>query len=67
MLGDINGHIGRHIYGFDRVHGVNGVSQRNLEGNMLLELCLERKLWVSNTWIKRVENRKVTFRMGENE
>ena len=52
-LGDINANIGRHIDGFDGVHGGNGVGQRNLEGRMLLEFCLEKELCVSNTWLKR--------------
>ena len=30
-LGDINGHIRRHIDGFDAIHGGYGVGQRNLE------------------------------------
>ena len=33
-LVDFNGHVGRHIDGFDRVHGECGVSQRKLEGRM---------------------------------
>ena len=41
-MGDINGHISRHIDGFDGVLGGYGVGQRNLEGRMLLEFCLER-------------------------
>ena len=43
------------------------VGQRNLEGRMLLEFCLEKELYVSNTWSKREEKRKVKCRMGENE
>ena len=42
-LGDFNGHVGRHIDGFNGVHGGYGVGQINLEGWMLLEFC------VSNT------------------
>ena len=34
---------------------------------MLLEFCMEKELYVSDTWLKREEKRKVTFRMGENE
>ena len=34
---------------------------------MLLEFCIEMELCVSNTWFRREEKRKVTFRMGENE
>ena len=63
-LGDFNGHVGRNIYG---VHGGYGVGQRNLNGGMLLVFCLEKELCVSNTWLKREENRKVTFRMVEND
>ena len=66
-LGDINGHIGRHIDGLNFVHRGLGVGQSNLEGRMLLEFCLEKELCVSNTCVKREEKRKVTFRMGENE
>ena len=40
-LGDFNGHVGRHIDGFDWVHGGYSVGQRNFEGRMLLEFCLE--------------------------
>ena len=66
-LGELNGHVGRHIDGFDWVHGGYGVCQRNLEGIMLLEFCLEKELCVSNTWPKREEKRKGTYRMGESE
>ena len=66
-LCDINGHIGRHIDGFNRVHGGYGVGQRNLDGSMLLEFCLEKEVCVSNTWLRREEKWKVTFRMGDNE
>ena len=34
-LGNINGHVSRHIDGFDGVHGRHGIGQRNLEGRML--------------------------------
>ena len=33
-LGDINGHVGRHINEFDWVHGGYGVGHRNLEGRI---------------------------------
>ena len=33
-LCDLNGHVGRHIVGFDGVHGGYGVDQRNLEGRI---------------------------------
>ena len=66
-LGDINGHVVKHIDGFHGVHVGYGVGQRNLEGRMLLEFCLKKELCVLNTWFKREEKRKVTLRMCENE
>ena len=65
-LGDFNGHVGTHIDGFYGVHGGYGVGQRNLDGSMLLEFSLVKELCVSNTWFKREEKMKATFRMGEN-
>ena len=49
------------------MHGGYSVCQRNFEGRMLLEFCLEKELCVSNTWFKREEKTKVTFRICENE
>ena len=67
ILGDFNGHVGMHIDGFDEVHGGYSAGQSNLKGTMFFELCLEKELCVSNTWFKREEMRKVTFRIDENE
>ena len=48
-LVDINRNVGRHIDGFDGVHGGHDVGQRNCKGKMLSEFCLEKELCVSNT------------------
>ena len=40
-LGDINRHVGRHIGGFDVVHGGYGVGQRNLEEKEIKHQCLK--------------------------
>ena len=56
-LGDFKRHVGRHIDGFDGVHGGYGVGKWNLEGRMLLEFCLDKELCVSNTLFKREEKR----------
>ena len=45
-LGDVSGHVSWLIDGFNRVYGGYGVGQRNLEGRMLLEVCLEKELCV---------------------
>ena len=64
-LGDINGHVGKCIDGFNCVQVRYGLGQKNFDGRMLLEFCLEIELCVLNTWLKREEMRKVTFRLGE--
>ena len=66
-LGDFNGHVGEEIEGFEGVHGGNGKGQRNAEGRMLLEFCDERELCVANTWFKKTDKRKITFKSGNNE
>ena len=65
--GDFNGHVGEEIEGFQGVHGGNGIGQRNAEGRMLLEFCDERELCVANTWFKKTDERKITFKSGNNE
>ena len=45
-LGDSNGHVGKHIDGFDGLHRGYGVGHRNLEGRILLLVCLEKELCV---------------------
>ena len=66
-LGDFNGHIGKNIDGFEGVHGGNGFGERNSEGRMLLEFCDEKELCIANTWYKKPDKRKITFRSGKNE
>ena len=43
-FGSFSEHVGRHIDGLD------GVGERNFEGRMLLEFCLEKELCVSKRW-----------------
>ena len=60
-LGDFNGHIGKKVDGFEGVHGGFGIDKRNLEDRLLLEFCVEKGMFVSNSWFKKKDNRKVTF------
>ena len=66
-LGDFIGHVGGEIEGFDSVHGGNGIGKRNAEGRLLLEFCDERELCVANTWFKKTDKRKITFKSGNNK
>ena len=42
-LNDFNGYVGSHFYGSNVFHGGYGVGQRNLEGGMLQQFCLEEE------------------------
>ena len=53
----------RRVSGYD---GWHGIGLRHLEGRMLLQFYLGKELCVSNTWLRREEKRKVTYRMGKN-
>ena len=63
-LNDFNGHMGRHVDGFDGVHGGHSVCQRNLKDE-----CYSNFTWRRNC-VKDMalgrRKRKVTFRQGGN-
>ena len=65
-MGDFNGHVAKRVEGYEDVHGGNGIEERNMEGRML-EFYDEKELCVANTWFRKGEKRKVTYRAGENE
>ena len=61
--GDLNGHVGSEIDGFEGVHGGFGFGKQNVEGEMILEFALN--LAVLNTWFKKKERRLFTYESGE--
>ena len=63
-LGDCNGHVGRHIDGFDGVHG--GCWSEEF-GRMNVIRVLFGIGIMCQIYGLREEKRKVAFRMGENE
>jgi hypothetical protein len=65
VCGDLNGHVGAEADGFEGVHGGLGFGNRNLEGEMILELADALNFVVANTWFKKVEESKlVTYESG---
>ena len=52
-LDNLNGHVSRHIDGFNGVYGEDCVDQRNLEGKISLEFSLRKELCVLNIWLRR--------------
>ena len=61
VCGDLNGHVGAGVDGFEGVHGGYGYGTRNVEGEMLLEFADAMDLAVANTWFKKAEQKLVTF------
>ena len=51
--GDLNGHIGTNVDGYDGVHGRYGFGERNADGERILEFCDAMELIVTNTCFKR--------------
>src|SRR3954470_8981860 len=65
--GDMNGHVGGKVDGYEGVHGGKGFGVRNAEGEMLLEFAGAMKLVVLNTWFTKNEAKKVTYDYGGNK
>ena len=65
ICGDMNGHVGSEIDGFESVHGSFGFGKWNVEGEMILETADALNLAVLNTWFKKKEMRMFTYENGE--
>ena len=63
-LGDVSGHIGKKVDGFEGAHGSFGIGKGNVESRLLLEFRVEKGMCVGNSWFKKKDNRKVTFNGG---
>ena len=61
ICGDLNGHVGSEIDGYEGVHGGFGFGKRNEEGEMTLETADALNLTVLNTWFKKKEGRLFTY------
>ena len=64
VAGDLNGHIGDDIRGFEEVMGVHGYGVRNHEGESILEFCQSKELRVINTMFTKKREHKITYKSG---
>jgi len=62
--GDLNGHVGTNVDGYDGVHGGYGFGERNADGEWILEFCDAVELIVTNTCFKRQKNKLATYVSG---
>ena len=47
--GDLNGHVGTNVDGYDGVHGGYGFGERNADGEWRVEFCDAMELIVTNS------------------
>ena len=63
---DLNGHVGKHPGGFQRVHGGKGYGQRKREGENILESMESLDLAIVNTFFNKNEEHLITYKSGGN-
>ena len=61
LIGDFNARIGRDNDKLPLVMGKHGIGKRNSNGELLLALCSEFELIVTNTIFKQKDARKTTW------
>ena len=61
--GDLNGHVGTNVDGYDGVHGGYGFGERNADGERILKFCDAMELIVTNTCFRR-QNKLTTYVSG---
>jgi hypothetical protein len=66
ICGDMNGHVGEGVDGFEGIHGGKGFGVRNLEGEMLLEFADSREMIIANTFFQKNDAKKITYKSGDN-
>jgi len=62
--GDLNGHIGTNVDGYDGVHGGYGFEERNADSERILEFSDAMELIVMNTCFKRQKDKLATYVSG---
>ncbi|KAK3555107.1 hypothetical protein QTP86_010069 [Hemibagrus guttatus] len=61
---DFNGHVGEGNTGDEEVMGKFGVKERNLEGQMVVDIAKRMDMAVVNTYFQKREEHRVTYKSG---
>ena len=62
---DLNGHVDEANIGDEEVVGRYGVGTRNKEGLMVVDFAKRMDLAVINTYLKRKDKQRVTYKVAE--
>ena len=62
--GDLNGHVGRSIDGFEGIHEGYGYGVRNGDGERILEFADGADMSICNTQFQKEKNKLVTYTSG---
>ena len=49
-MGDLNGHVGTTITGYEQAIGHQGIGESNAEGKRILDFCVRNNLAVMSTY-----------------
>ena len=62
--GDLNGHVGQNNHVISRIHGGYGYSERNAEGERIVDFAVSRDMAIANTFFTKRQEHLVTYRSG---
>ena len=60
----LNGHVGKGNIGAEEIMGRYGAATRNKEGSMVVELAKRMDLAIVNTYFKKKDEHRVTYKSG---
>ena len=62
---NLNGHVGKGNIGDEKIMGRYGAGTRNKEGLMVIEFAKRMDLAIVNTYFKKKDEHRVTYKSGE--
>ena len=61
VMGDLNGHVGTTITGYEQAIGHQAIGESNAEGKRILDFCVRNNLSVMNTYYQHKDAHKWTW------
>ena len=64
LCADLNGHVSKENIGDEEIMGRYGARTRNKEGSMVVDFAKKMDLAIVNTYFKKKEEHRVTYKSG---